>query len=136
MFLTLTSLSVHCCLNKEILVKHSSKHLIWQRFFLSEEVIREINDVLNREKFDRYITWKERQLFLQLLIRETTLVQITEKIQECRDPKDNKLLELAVSGTVSHLITGDPDLLILDPFRGIRILTPKQFLDSFIDEHG
>jgi putative PIN family toxin of toxin-antitoxin system len=99
---------------------------------LSEEVVREIKDVLSREKFDRYITWEEREQFLQLLIQETTLVEITEEIQECRDPKDNKFLELAVSGAVSHLITGDPDLLALDPFRGIRILTPKQFLDSLI----
>ena len=99
---------------------------------LSEEVAREINDVLSRKRFDRYVTWEEREQFLQLLIRETTLVEITEEIKECRDPKDNKFLELAVSGAVSHLITGDPDLLVLDPFRGIRILTPRQFLDSFI----
>ncbi|MFQ5787993.1 MAG: putative toxin-antitoxin system toxin component, PIN family [Thermodesulfobacteriota bacterium] len=99
---------------------------------LSEEVVREIKDVLSREKFDRYITWEEREQFLQLLIRETTLVEITDEIRECRAPKDNKFLELAVSGAVSHLITGGPDLLALDPFRGIRILTPKQFLDSLI----
>ncbi|ODS31266.1 MAG: hypothetical protein SCARUB_03611 [Candidatus Scalindua rubra] len=101
---------------------------------LSEEVVREINDVLSRERFDRYVAWKEREQFLQLLIRETTLVKITEEIQECRDPKDDKFLELAVSGGASHLITGNPDLLALDPFRGIRILTPKQFLDS-LTEH-
>ncbi len=108
------------------------KALNESEILLSEEVASEIKDVLSREKFARYITWEERELFLQLLIQETTLVEITEKIQECRDPKDNKFLELAVSGAASHLITGDPDLLVLDPFRGIRILTPRQFLDSLI----
>lgn len=110
------------------------KALSEAEILLSEEVVREINDVLSRERFDRYVIWEEREQFLQLLIRETTLVEITEEIQECRDPKDDKFLELAVSSGASHLITGDTDLLALDPFRGIRILTPKQFLDS-LTEH-
>jgi predicted nucleic acid-binding protein len=47
----------------------------------------------------------------------------------CRDPKDDKFLSLAVCGRATHLVTGDADLLALNPFEGIRIVTPRQFLE-------
>ena len=56
-------------------------------------------------------------------------VAIIERIAECRDPKDDKFLELAVYGSASCLITGDEDLLVLHPFRGIPILSAAQFLE-------
>ena len=99
---------------------------------LSEDVAQEINDVLTRKKFSRYLTLEERELFLQWFIRETRLVEITEKIQECRDPRDNRILELAVSGKASHIISGDKDLLALNPFRGIHVLTPSEFLEALV----
>jgi putative PIN family toxin of toxin-antitoxin system len=49
--------------------------------------------------------------------RETELITINETIDICRDPKDNKFLELAISGKATHIITGDKDLLELHPFR-------------------
>jgi predicted nucleic acid-binding protein len=49
-------------------------------------------------------------------------------ITDCRDPKDNKFLELAIDGNADYIITGDPDLLILHSYRGISIVTPSQFL--------
>jgi len=51
------------------------------------------------------------------LARETELITINETIDICRDPKDNKFLELAISGKATHIITGDKDLLELYPFR-------------------
>ena len=56
-------------------------------------------------------------------------MEITEKIQECRDPKDNKYLELAVNGQADCLITGDADLLILNPFREKPVITVSDFLN-------
>jgi uncharacterized protein len=52
------------------------------------------------------------------------LVNITERIAACRDPKDDKFLELAVNDHADVLITGDRDLLALNPFRGVPIITP------------
>jgi hypothetical protein len=52
-----------------------------------------------------------------------------EEIKECRDEKDNNFLELAVSGNSDFIITGDNDLLVLNPFRNIQIITPKSFLE-------
>jgi len=49
----------------------------------------------------------------------------------CRDPKDNKYLELAVAANASCIVTGDQDLLVLNPFRNIPILTSADFLAQF-----
>jgi len=97
---------------------------------LSMEVAEELTGVLRRKKFDHYVRKKTREELLRALIYESVFIEITESIHVCRDPKDDKFLELAVSGDASRLITGDGDLLALNQFRGISILTPKQFLDS------
>jgi uncharacterized protein len=62
------------------------------------------------------------------LIAIATTVQVTTTIQACRDPKDNKVLELAVSGQAVCIVSGDKDLLVLHPFQGISILSPGDFL--------
>ena len=55
---------------------------------------------------------------------------MNEQINECRDPKDNKYLELALSGQAECIVTGDDDLLVLNSWRGIEILTVQEFLAS------
>lgn len=62
------------------------------------------------------------------LVEASILVEVTENITICRDPTDNMVLELAVSGKADVIITGDSDLLHLHPFRGTAILNPKDFL--------
>jgi uncharacterized protein len=101
---------------------------------VSLPLIAELDEVLNRPKFERYVTREERERFLEALIREATLVEIGEVIQICRDPKDDKVLELAASGQATCVITGDEDLLALSPFRGIPILTAQQFLSGASSE--
>jgi predicted nucleic acid-binding protein len=49
-------------------------------------------------------------------------------LSACRDPKDDKFLDLAVSCAATHIVTGDADLLALDPFGEIRIVPPQAFL--------
>jgi putative PIN family toxin of toxin-antitoxin system len=98
---------------------------------LSQATQADLSDVFMRSKFDRYVSPVHRLQFLANLIATSTSVQITERIQACRDPKDDKLLELAVNGKADCLITGDKDLLVLHPFRGIPILTPNDFMDKF-----
>jgi putative PIN family toxin of toxin-antitoxin system len=58
-------------------------------------------------------------------------IKITESVTDCRDPKDNKFLELAISANASCIITGDNDLLVLHPFRGIPILNAVDFINNF-----
>jgi putative PIN family toxin of toxin-antitoxin system len=96
---------------------------------LSVSTLEELSSVLRREKFNKYLSEAERLLFLVTLVHEAVLVEITETITECRDPKDNKFLELAVSGHADCVISGDEDLTSLHPFREIPVLTPREFLD-------
>lgn len=97
---------------------------------VSADVVAELNGVLSREKFRRYVAEEERERFLRSLLREAGLIEIEQKIRACRDPKDDKFLELAVNGDADCVVSGDEDLLSLDPFRGIPILTPDKFLDA------
>jgi uncharacterized protein len=68
--------------------------------------------------------------WLHELMEAAELVKITERIAACRDPKDDKFLELAVNGHADVLITGDSDLLALNPFRGVPIITPADFVQD------
>lgn len=97
---------------------------------LSKAVLKEVSRVLQRERFDRYVSMETRKRFLKALVREGRLVEVTEQIEACRDPDDDKFLELAVSGGADVIVSGDKDLTDLDPFRGIRILTPAAFLEA------
>jgi putative PIN family toxin of toxin-antitoxin system len=97
----------------------------------SVSVAEELNEVLGREKFNRYISREDRERFLFTFIEAATVIETCDRIVACRDPKDDKFLVLAVSGHASCLITGDADLLVLHPFRGIPILSVEQFLLSF-----
>ena len=99
------------------------------QLLVSRAIVEELNDVLRREAFERYVSEEERIQFLTALVREAILIDVTETVTECRDPKDNKFLELAVAGRVSCIVSGDDDLLVLHPFRGIPVLTPRTFLE-------
>ncbi|MEL6159298.1 MAG: putative toxin-antitoxin system toxin component, PIN family [Cyanobacteria bacterium J06627_32] len=93
----------------------------------SDSTLAELDHVLRRPKFSRYITEDERLKFLVKFIQDATIIEITMVVTDCRDPKDNKFLELALSGSTKAIISGDADLASLHPFRKISIFTPKLF---------
>jgi len=95
---------------------------------LSVPVIEEMDQVFRRPKFDRYQDVEKRLRYLWSLLDAGKVVQVTERVTDCRDPKDNKFLELALSGKADFVITGDTDLLSMHPWRGIAILSPADFL--------
>ena len=105
-----------------------NKALLQGIILISETLKEELTRVLARDKFNRYVYLAEREEFFGGLIRDSTLVEITESIQVCRDPKDDRVLELAVCGNATYIVTGDADLLVLNPFRGIGVLRPADFL--------
>lgn len=74
---------------------HASSHGI---VLVSAETVEELNDVLRRRKFEKYVGEEERMEFLTAYVREATLVNVTEAIKACRDPRDDKFLGLAISG--------------------------------------
>jgi uncharacterized protein len=83
---------------------------------------------LARPKFDRYVDRGIRQRFLSDLAAVAEWVPITGAVRACRDPDDDKLLETAIRGEADCIVTGDRDLLTLDPFEGVTIFTPRDFL--------
>lgn len=95
---------------------------------ISVPVLLELAEVLGRAKLNKYLLEEERMRFLVALLKESELIEVTDTITECRDVRDNKFLELAADGKADYLISGDEDLLVLNPFRGIPILTARDFL--------
>lgn len=96
----------------------------------SDKIYGELIKVLMLRKFDKYISLYQRKKFLESFENRANFIQVDEVINVCRDPKDNMFLELAVSGNAQMIISGDKDLLELNPFRDIRIISPKEFLEQ------
>jgi len=97
---------------------------------VSEAVVNELDEVLRRPRLNKYIHEEERIQFLMMLLRESRLVRVDRTVTDCRDPKDNKYLELALESGADCILSGDKDLLVLHPYHGIPILTPRQFLET------
>lgn len=97
----------------------------------SGETLTELKDVLSRSKFDKYLSLRERLYKLETLNPQLVALPELKSTNICRDPKDEKFLTLASLYKPDCIVSGDEDLLILNPFRAIPILTPRQFLEGF-----
>ena len=95
---------------------------------VSEDTLTELADMLSRPKFDRYVSREDPQRFFELFARVAEWVTITTTIRRCRDPKDDKSLELAVDGKADWIVSGDKDLLELSPYQGTLVVTPAAVL--------
>ena len=104
---------------------HSLRH---GSLLMSDETAKEVRDVLARARFDHHTTLEVREEFLRDVMLDVEMVPITEPVRVCRDPKDDKILELAINGRADYIVTGDDDLLVMNPFRGIAIIRPAEFL--------
>lgn len=119
------------------LIKGSVNELALNKAFqigkvvVSTESFAEFTEVLFRRKFDKYLTDERRLQIIEKLERDTVTSRVTISINPCRDPKDNKFLELAVTAKAHCIISGDEDLLILNPFNDIPIVTAADFLNKF-----
>ncbi|MEW6040521.1 MAG: putative toxin-antitoxin system toxin component, PIN family [Elusimicrobiota bacterium] len=103
------------------LLKEDKFHLA-----ISDDLLSEIKRTLNRLKFNLQ---KEEVIDIAEHIRQKAKkIFPKETILLCRDPKDNIILECALAGKVDFIVTGDKDLLSLNSFRNIPIITPRQFL--------
>lgn len=95
---------------------------------LSDATYAELADVLMRPKFDPYLSGQDRARLLEAVATVSRRVSITRAVRACRDPRDDKFLEVALSGRAHALVSGDADLLALHPYLGLAILTPRDFL--------
>jgi putative PIN family toxin of toxin-antitoxin system len=92
------------------------------------ETLRELIETLHSPKFDRYVRRERRDALLERVASLVEIIDVLQTIRASRDPKDDKFLEAAVNGRVDVIVTGDKDLLDLNPFRGIAIVTPTDYL--------
>jgi putative PIN family toxin of toxin-antitoxin system len=96
----------------------------------AQSLLEELVDVLNRPRIcEKYqLTDQDIQTVVSLILLRGEAVTPTERITACRDPQDDKFLEVAVAGEADVIVSGDQDLLTLHPFVGIPILPPAAFL--------
>ena len=100
----------------------------------SKATFEELREVLLRSKLDRYVSKAARRSLLETWEKAAVFfpdAALHEVVRDCRDPDDDKFLELALASRASVIVTGDPDLLVLDPWRGIRIVKLGDF-DSVV----
>lgn len=97
----------------------------------SEATYQELATRISKKKFDKYLEKNDRLDFFSSLKNRSLFIDIFHETRICSDLDDNKFLELAVSGMAQYIITGDNDLLILNTYQGISIITPAEFLAIF-----
>ena len=102
----------------------------------AQALLEELVDVLNRPRIrHKYgLTDEDIQTVVGLILLRGEAVTPQERITACRDPKDDKFLEVAVAGQADVIVSGDEDLLVLHPFAGISIVPPAAFLRMLDDE--
>ncbi len=101
----------------------------------SRETERQLFEVLARPKLAALVDPVVVNSIRELMARAEA-VRITGRIAGCRDPTDDKFLELAVNGKADVIVSGDADLLVLNPFRGIPVVRPASFLQSIMRYWG
>jgi putative PIN family toxin of toxin-antitoxin system len=95
---------------------------------VSASALAELERVMRRDKFDAYLELQERIAFVELYRSRAVMLEVREEVRDCRDPKDNQFLELALSAGAAIILSSDPDLCLMHPYRGIAILKPADFL--------
>jgi putative PIN family toxin of toxin-antitoxin system len=94
----------------------------------SAATLRELMATMLAPRFDPYLSREKRDALLLRFAPLVEIVEVVQRVRACRDPKDDQFLEVSVNGRADLIVTGDGDLLTLDPFRGVAILTPAAYL--------
>ncbi len=102
--------------------------LIYDSLYLSEPVLDEIREVLSRPKFRRYVGEQRLAETIALMLADANFVTPMAHVQACRDPADDKYLDLALAADAYVIVTGDRDLLSMSPWRGIRIMNAAEYV--------
>lgn len=101
---------------------------------ISRATLDELAEVLHRPRLRAKYRLSDRDVraILRLIVLRCELIRPERRITACRDPRDDKFLELALSGRAQVIVSGDEDLLTMSPFEGIPIVSPAKFL-SMLD---
>ena len=108
-----------------VLEQCGSPHLL----LASSESITELKGKLEEPKFERYFTQEEANSYLHDYLDRVTMYDTPDIPPVCADPDDDYLFALALIGEADYLVSGDKQVLALDPYGKTRVVTPRQFLD-------
>lgn len=100
------------------------------RIVFSEELLTEFFDVIQRPKLNKYFSPNDIKELLDVFDFYGDLVKVKSRIEQCRDPKDNFLLSLAVDSKADYLLTGDNDLLEIGQIGKTKIQTITEFTEK------
>ena len=104
------------------------------RFVLvtSRGILAETRRTLDYPRIRRKYAFTDSEVnrFLALLELESVAAKWEPDVSEAqiRDPGDEMILSCALAGSASYLVSSDQDLLVVGEYRGVRIVTPRQFL--------
>lgn len=71
---------------------------------------------------------------LSPLIKTMEIIDPVSRVEICRDPDDNKFLECAKDSHALYVVSGDKDLLVIEQFENIQIMTAKDFCEKYFSE--
>ena len=95
---------------------------------VSKATWQEFEQKIKKTSLERYFrNTQDRDAAVHAINRVVTHVAVRSVVTDCRDPKDNPFLELALDGKAETIISGDKDLLVLNPWRGVCIQSPGDF---------
>ncbi len=104
------------------------KALLQFEVCVSHASLQELETVLRRPKFDIYLPIELREAFISGFRDHVALVEVTQIISDCHDPKDNIFLALADTAMAELIVSSDPHLTNMHPWRDIPIMPPSAFL--------
>jgi len=123
-----TSALIPVCLYPERETAQAFKNILLEHdVFCSTHCWQELHAVISRPKFDAWQPFAQRLAWVNLFRHAVIFVEPSEPITDCRDPKDNPFLELAVAAKADFLISSDVHLLEMHPYRNIQILNWQAF---------
>ena len=101
--------------------------------YVSIDTFSELEQVPLRPKFDRYMPHDVRRAFVDLVRALAVQVpvwaaEVANVVPACRDPKDNPFLALVLACSAHVLVSSDAELLVLNPWRGVPIVSPAACL--------
>ena len=125
-----TNLWIHFLISKDF---SAFDHLLNEEVVLvfSKELLEEFLEVAQRPKFQRFFSLQSVYHLLEIIQRKAIFVEVISEVVVCRDYKDNFLLALAKDAKADFILTGDNDLLVLNPFEETSIITISTFLSIY-----
>lgn len=96
------------------------------RLLASEATLDELERVMHYDRLP--FTATDRVQYLAILRREADIIDPEDSVEVACDSDNDKFLDVALEGDADCLVSGDDDLLALDSYAGIAIVTPDEFL--------